>query len=60
MTFHWDFVVCIEQLPYSVVFWCMLGGGSVEVYNKEFYTGPLRGETHFGMSRDAKTELGPQ
>jgi hypothetical protein len=54
-----DFLVgrwlfCISHVPYLVSIWCMLGGSVEVLFNEEYSTQFIEGQTYFGMPRGAK------
>lgn len=51
-----SWLLCIEHLPCSGNFWCMVGS-SVEAWTNDILYQFIEGQTHFGVPRGAKTYL---
>ena len=51
-----SWLFCIQHLPCSVTFWCLLEG-SVEVWTKNLWHQFIKGQAHFGISRGSKMSL---
>ena len=59
MTFSWELVVCIQHLPCSVSFQCILGHRHVEVERRTFYIGS-QGSNLFWHFKEVLKLFGPQ
>ena len=59
MTLSWELVVCIQHLPCSVSFQCILGHRHVEVERRTFYIGS-QGSNLFWHFKEVLKLFGPQ